>query len=56
MPPFGIEKYGIVMPRKVAKEWKQFDLTGLVQQEYKNLTESYGMDLEFSEKDVKAYQ
>lgn len=56
LPPFGIEKYGIVMPRRGAEAWKQFDLTGLVQQEYQHLPESYGMDLELSEKDVKVYR
>ena len=37
LPLFGIEKYGIDMPRRSTKVWKQFDLTGLVQQEYKRL-------------------
>lgn len=45
LPSFGLEQYGLPIPRKNAEAWRQFDLAGLVTTDYSGNPTSIGEDL-----------
>ena len=41
-PPFGLENYGIPIPRRGAEAWRHFDVGSMVTIDYGNLPNGYG--------------
>jgi hypothetical protein len=42
MPAFGLEEYGLPVPRRNAETWRHFDVPGMVNQDYSGATEGVG--------------
>jgi Fe-S cluster assembly scaffold protein SufB len=55
-PSFGLEQFGIPMPRRNAETWRHFDIAGLVAQDYSGTTEKTGTDIELTGEEVASYQ
>jgi Fe-S cluster assembly protein SufD len=55
-PAFGLEQFGLPIPRRNAETWRQFDIAGMVEQDYSGKTEGVGADIELSEHNVASYQ
>ena len=34
LPAFGLEEYGLPVPRRNAEAWRHFDVMGMIQQDY----------------------
>lgn len=43
VPSYGLEYYGLPIPRRNAETWRQFDVTGLIEQDYSGTPEGIGM-------------
>jgi hypothetical protein len=41
-PAFGLEEFGLPIPRRNAETWRHFDVAGLVEQDYSGSTEGTG--------------
>ena len=55
-PAFGLEQFGLPIPRRNAETWRQFDVAGMVELDYSGKTEGVGTDIVLSEQDVASYQ
>lgn len=56
-PAFGLEQFGLPIPRRNAETWRHFDVPGLVQQDYSGCVMNGGKELDgLSEGDVTAYR
>lgn len=55
-PAFGLEQFGLPIPRRNAETWRHFDVSGLVQQDYSGATESPSKYIELTEEQVASYQ
>jgi hypothetical protein len=42
LPSFGLEEYGLPVPRRNAETWRHFDVPGMVNQDYSGATEGVG--------------
>ena len=56
VPAFGLEEYGIPIPRRNAETWRHFDVAGMVEQDYSTTPVDTGIDLELSEEEVAEYR
>lgn len=56
VPAFGLEQYGLPIPRRNAETWRQFDVAGMVEQDYSTLALGTGTDIELSEDKVAEYK
>jgi len=56
MPAYGLEEFGLPIPRRSAETWRQFDVAGLIQQDYSTPVEGKGTDLKLSDEKVLEYQ
>ncbi len=52
-PAYGLETYGLPVPRRGAEAWRHFDVNGLVAVDYSGRPEGIGTDKELSEKEVE---
>ena len=43
LPAFGLEEFGLPVPRRNAESWRHFDVAGMVNQDYSETTEGLGM-------------
>lgn len=55
-PAFGLEQFGLPIPRRNAETWRQFDVAGLVEQDYSGKTENIGKDILLTEEEITSYQ
>lgn len=55
-PSFGLEQFGLPIPRRNAETWRQFDVAGMVGQDYSGKTVGVGTDIELSDEDVESYK
>ncbi|CAB9500879.1 UPF0051 protein slr0076 [Seminavis robusta] len=51
-PAFGVEEYGLPIPRRNAETWRHFDVVGMVEQDYSTIPDGTGSPLELSEDEV----
>jgi hypothetical protein len=42
VPAFGLEQYGLPIPRRNAETWRHFDVVGMVETDYSGLVEGLG--------------
>jgi len=52
-PAYGLETYGLPVPRRGAEAWRHFDVNGLIAVDYSGRPEGVGTDKELSEKEVE---
>jgi len=55
-PAFGLEEFGLPTPRRNAETWRQFDVSGMVNQDYSGSCEDSAKPLELSDEEVAAYK
>jgi len=55
-PAFGLEEFGLPIPRRKAESWCHFDVSGMVNQDYSEVNEKNGEVLELSDEDVADYR
>jgi len=55
-PAFGLEQFGLPIPRRNAETWRHFDVAGLVAQDYSGSTENTGTDIELTDEEVASFQ
>lgn len=48
LPAFGLEEFGLPVPRRNAETWRHFDVIGMVNQDYSASTEGVGKLLKWS--------
>eukprot|EP00547_Thalassionema_nitzschioides_P004310 CAMPEP_0194221596 /NCGR_PEP_ID=MMETSP0156-20130528/30932_1 /TAXON_ID=33649 /ORGANISM="Thalassionema nitzschioides, Strain L26-B" /LENGTH=671 /DNA_ID=CAMNT_0038952049 /DNA_START=54 /DNA_END=2069 /DNA_ORIENTATION=+ len=56
LPAFGLEQYGIPIPRRNAETWRHFDVTGMVNQDYSATNKDVGVELELNDEEVALYK
>lgn len=56
LPAYGLEQYGIPIPRRNAETWRQFDVAGMVEQDYSASPVGTGSNLNLSDDEVAAYK
>jgi hypothetical protein len=42
VPAFGLEEYGLPVPRRNAETWRHFDVVGMVETDYSGVPEGTG--------------
>lgn len=52
-PAYGLETYGLPVPRRGAEAWRHFDVNGLVAVDYSGRPEGTGTDKELNEKEAE---
>jgi Fe-S cluster assembly scaffold protein SufB len=55
-PAFGLEEFGLPIPRRNAETWRHFDVSGMVNQNYSGSCEKNGQILELSDEEVTTYR
>lgn len=55
-PAFGLEEFGLPIPRRNAETWRHFDVAGMVSQDYSGICENNGEVLELSDEEVTGYR
>jgi len=55
-PAFGLEEFGLPIPRRNAETWRHFDVTGMANQDYSGSCEKNGKILELTDEEVTAYK
>eukprot|EP00537_Pseudo-nitzschia_pungens_P002756 CAMPEP_0172362256 /NCGR_PEP_ID=MMETSP1060-20121228/5899_1 /TAXON_ID=37318 /ORGANISM="Pseudo-nitzschia pungens, Strain cf. cingulata" /LENGTH=680 /DNA_ID=CAMNT_0013084711 /DNA_START=264 /DNA_END=2306 /DNA_ORIENTATION=- len=55
-PAFGLEEFGLPIPRRNAETWRHFDVSGMVNQDYSGSCEVSGKPLELSDEQVANYR
>jgi Fe-S cluster assembly scaffold protein SufB len=56
VPAFGLEEFGLPVPRRNAETWRHFDVPGLISQDYSGKCEGTGEAIELSNDQVEAYR
>jgi len=56
MPAYGLEQFGLPIPRRNAETWRQFDVVGMIGQDYSNLPEGTGTERTLSDDEVSNYK
>jgi len=56
LPSFGLEQYGLPIPRKNAEAWRQFDVPGLVGTDYSSDPSEIGKELVLDKAQVETYE
>jgi len=51
LPAYGLEQYGLPMPRKNAETWRHFDVVGMIGTDYSGLVDDIGTDLVLDDDD-----
>jgi len=51
-PAYGLETYGLPIPRRMAEAWRHYDVNGLVAEDYSTRPTGIGLDMELSEDEV----
>jgi len=51
-PSFGLEEFGLPIPRRNAETWRHFDVAGMVAQDYSGTSEGNGLELELKEDEI----
>jgi Fe-S cluster assembly scaffold protein SufB len=54
VPAFGLEEFGLPIPRRNAETWRHFDVSSLVAQDYSGSCEGTGQILELTDDQVKS--
>jgi len=55
-PAFGLEEFGLPVPRRNAETWRHFDVPGLVSQDYSGSCDGSGEIIELSEEQVASFK
>lgn len=55
-PSFGLEQFGLPIPRRQAETWRHFDVAGLVEQDYSGSTENTGVEIDLTDEEVASFQ
>lgn len=55
MPAYGLEEFGLPVPRRNAETWRHFDVAGMVEQDYSATPIGTGEELSISEDEVTSY-
>lgn len=55
LPSYGLEQYGLPIPRRNAEAWRHFDVVGLIGTDYSALPTEIGMDLALDESTTNSY-
>lgn len=55
-PAFGLEEFGLPIPRRNAETWRHFDVSGMVNQDYSGINENNGVVLDLSDEEVAKYK
>lgn len=56
LPSFGLEQYGLPIPRRNAETWRHFDVTGMVNQDYSATNEDTSVELELDDEQLANYK
>ncbi|KAG7364858.1 iron-sulfur cluster assembly protein SufD [Nitzschia inconspicua] len=56
VPAFGLEEFGLPVPRRNAEAWRHFDVASLVAQSYSGSCEGTGKVMELTDDQVKSFQ
>lgn len=56
VPAFGLEEYGLPVPRRNAETWRHFDVVGMIETDYSGSPAHVEMDLELSEEKLEQYK
>eukprot|EP00542_Grammatophora_oceanica_P018840 CAMPEP_0194046682 /NCGR_PEP_ID=MMETSP0009_2-20130614/22242_1 /TAXON_ID=210454 /ORGANISM="Grammatophora oceanica, Strain CCMP 410" /LENGTH=690 /DNA_ID=CAMNT_0038692077 /DNA_START=113 /DNA_END=2185 /DNA_ORIENTATION=- len=51
-PAYGLEEYGVPVPRRNAEAWRHFDVPGMVAQDYSQTVEGSGTELVLSDEET----
>lgn len=51
-PAFGLEEFGLPVPRRNAETWRHFDVSGMVTQDYSGTTNGNGVELQLGDAEV----
>ena len=51
-PAFGLEEFGLPVPRRNAETWRHFDVSGMVTQDYSGTTYGNGVELQLGDAEV----
>jgi Fe-S cluster assembly scaffold protein SufB len=54
-PSFGLEEYGLPIPRRNAETWRHFDVAGMVEENYAGTPEGTGTPIELTDEQVADY-
>jgi len=55
-PAFGLEEFGLPIPRRNAETWRHFDVSGMVTQDYSGSCDNEGEILKLSDEEVISYK
>jgi len=55
VPAYGLEQFGVPVPRRNAETWRQFDVVGMVTQDYSNSPDETGKELTLTNDQVADY-
>mmetsp|Transcript_5056 Transcript_5056/g.10397 ORF Transcript_5056/g.10397 Transcript_5056/m.10397 type:complete len:690 (-) Transcript_5056:1763-3832(-) len=55
-PAFGLEEFGLPIPRRNAETWRHFDVSGMINQDYSATCPDNGKPLELSDEDATTYR
>lgn len=56
LPSYGLEQYGLPIPRKNGAPWRQFDVPGLVGTDYSGIPSGVGADITLDASQVDTYK
>eukprot|EP00526_Cylindrotheca_closterium_P007741 CAMPEP_0113654786 /NCGR_PEP_ID=MMETSP0017_2-20120614/29340_1 /TAXON_ID=2856 /ORGANISM="Cylindrotheca closterium" /LENGTH=663 /DNA_ID=CAMNT_0000567953 /DNA_START=79 /DNA_END=2070 /DNA_ORIENTATION=- /assembly_acc=CAM_ASM_000147 len=51
-PAFGLEEFGLPVPRRNAETWRHFDVPGMVERDYSGTPEENGLEMELTDEEV----
>lgn len=55
LPAYGLEQYGLPIPRRNAEAWRQYDVTGLVGTDYSGTPVGTGSDITLDDSQIETY-
>ncbi len=55
LPSYGLEQYGLPIPRRNAEAWRQYDVPGLVGTDYSGTPTGIGSDIALDESQIETY-
>lgn len=55
LPAYGLEKFGLPIPRRNAEVWRHFDVNGLISTDYSGIPEGMGTDITLEDDVQKKY-
>lgn len=56
VPAYGLEQYGLPIPRRIAEAWRHFDVAGMVETDYSGTPHGTGTNLDIDEEVCAKYK